>query len=405
MSPQIKPVADAPAEPARAPLWHRTIGLVLQIALPVLLAYGAYKAQDYILASAPVAERGARDRVARLVEVLPAAPAPISPRIEAWGEVTAAETLIVRPEIAGTIVWTHPDLGKGGYLPEGEVVARLDDTDLKLAVQQAEAEVAEIDARILIEQGQGEIGKRELTRLSRNLTDTQRALVLREPQMAQLSAERIAAEAALEQARNAIEKTSVKVPFNALVVTEQVAPGTMLTQGAEAAELVSADRFNVTVAVPAQQLSHIEISPETRVEILVDGGGTRAGEILRVGSGLTEVGRMAELIVAVPDPMARLPENAGNPPLLLGSFVTVKIDGRTVDDAVELDRRFLRDGGTVWVMNAEDTLEIRTVSIAWRGPDSVVIDGGLNAGDRIVTSRLSSFTEGMALRVREDSGA
>ena len=292
----------------------------------------------------------------------------MSPRIEAWGEVTAAETLIVRPEIAGTITWTHPDLARGGFLPEGEVVARLDDADLKLALQQAEAEIAEIDARILIEQGQGEIGKRELTRLSRNLTDSQRALVLREPQMAQLLAERAAAVAALEQAENAVAKTEVKVPFNALVVSEDVAPGTMLTQGAEAAQLVSADRFNVTVAIPAQQLGYIDISPETRVEIVIEGGQSRTGQILRIASGLTEVGRMAELIVSVPDPMARLPENAGQPPLLLGSFVTVRIDGRPIPGAVELGRTHLHDGGTVWVMNAEDKLEIRQVSVAWRGP-------------------------------------
>ena len=49
---------------------------------------------------------------------------------------------------------------------------------------------AEIDARILIEQGQAQIGQRELSRLTRNLTDEQRALVLRKPQMKQLLAER-----------------------------------------------------------------------------------------------------------------------------------------------------------------------------------------------------------------------
>jgi len=405
LSPQLNPIQ--PEADKRRDVWalHWATAICLQMGFVIGLLIAAYLTASHLMATAPVAERGARDRVARLVEVIPVELAPLRPEIQAWGEVTAAETLIVRPEIAGTIVWTHPDLGKGGYLQEGEVVARLDDADLKLAIAQAEADIAQVDARIVIESGQAEIGKRELTRLSRNLTAEQRALVLRQPQMAQLEAERSAAVAVLEQARNALAKTNVKVPFNALVITEDVAPGTMLTQGAQAAELVAADRFNVTVAVPAQTLSFIDLTPKTPVEITVEGGGTRQGQVVRLGSGLTEVGRMAELIVAIPDPMALLPENAGQSPLLLGSFVTVRIDGREIPGSVELDRTSLHDGDTVWVMTADDTLTIREVSVAWRGPAHVLVDGGLADGDRVVTTQLSSFTEGMALRVREGDGS
>jgi RND family efflux transporter MFP subunit len=405
--PEIMPSEDktAGALPVRAaPLWHRSIAVVLQLCLPCIVLVAAYFSYQHIMGSAPVAERSERPRSARLVEVMPAKVEDLRPVIDAWGEVVPAETLIVRPEIAGTVVSVHPDLAPGGFLAAGDVAAKFDDADLKLAVAQAEAEIAEIDARISIEDGQQEIGKRELSRLSRNLTDSQRALVLREPQMAQLRAERTAAEATLAQAENALARTVARVPFDAIVVAEDVAPGAMLTQGTVAAELVAADRFHITLSVPPAALARLDPG-QTSVQVTQDSawlpGESRRGEIVRIGAELSEVGRMAEIIVSVPDPMARNPENAGQPQLLLGSFVTARVEGKVVKNAISLDRRHLRDGDTVWVMNAEDKLEIRDVSVVWRGADYVLVKGGLATGDRIIVSSLSSFTEGMALRTRE----
>lgn len=396
---------DETARPRQqAPLWHRVVSVLLQLLLPFLVLAAAYFAYQHIMASAPVAERSERPRVARLVEIEPALVSDQRPLIEAWGEVVPAETLIVRPEIAGTVVWVHPDLAPGGYLAAGQEAARLDDTDLKLAVTQAQADIAEIDARILLEEGQQEIGRRELSRLSRNLTDAQRSLVLREPQMAQLRAERSSAEAVLAQAQNAVDRTVARVPFDAIVVSEDVARGAMLTQGDIAAELVAADRFHVTLSVPYAALAWLD-PDETNVRISQEtawpSGATRRGEVVRVAAELSDVGRMAEVIVAVPDPLGRGAENEGAPQLLLGSFVTARIEGRVVENAISLDRRYLRDGDTVWIMNTDDKLEIRSVDVVWRGADSVLVQNGLAAGDRVITSSLSSFTEGMALRTRE----
>lgn len=110
---------------------------------------------------------------------------------------------------------------------------------------------------------------------------------------------------------------------------------------------------------------------------------------------------MAEVIVAIDDPMALTPENAGQPRVLLGAFLHADIPGRPITEAVRLDRTYLRAGDTVWVMTPEDKLEIRPVTVAWRGADEVLISHGLAAGDRIITTPLSTVADGMSLRLRE----
>lgn len=375
---------------------------IAQLGLFVVIVWIGMQIYGAIIGSAPIAERAPRERVARLVEVVEAKPARQGPVINAWGEVRAAQTLIVRPEISGMLAWVHPEMTPGGRLSAGEVVARLDTSDLELAVLRAKSDIADIDARKELERGQAALGERELSRLSRNITEAQRNLVLRKPQMAQLEAERAAAVAALGQAENALARAEVRVPFDALVISESVAPGGMVSVGAEAATLVAADRFHVVLAVPAAALGWIGQGTGQVVQLTQEGiwpaGTTREGRIVRRGSAVSETGRMAELIVEVEDPLATGPDHAGAPSLLLGSFVEARIEADTVPDTIAIDRALLRDDDTVWVMTPENELDIRTVDVVWRGAERVLIRGGLAAGDRVVATTLSSFAAGMALR-------
>lgn len=388
-----------------------TTQLLLVAGLIVLAAIAYY----YLLSSAPVAERKARERVPRLVEVVPAAIARQGPLIRAWGEVEAAQTLIVRPELGGMLEWVHPDVTPGGLLTAGTEVARIDKRDLDLALLRAEADIADIRARIQIEEGQAAFGERELSRLSRNITAAQKSLVRREPQMAQLRAELAAAQAVLEQARNAVARATVIQPFDALVIEENISVGTMVPAGSDAATLAASDRFNVVLQVPARSLDWIRTDGSQQVRLMQPGvwpdGASRTGRIVRLGAALSETGRMVELVVEVEDPLALRPANAGQPRLLLGSYLEGEIIGEPVGSAVtslmsggepvRLDRAHLRDGDTVWVMNAENKLEIRDLTIAWRGPEAVLVTEGLVPGDRVVTTPLAAFAPGMALRTRD----
>jgi RND family efflux transporter MFP subunit len=391
--------------PRRAPWWRRAVAFVLKLVVPlVILAVAGYAARE-IYFSAPAPVRKPEARLARLVEVTPVLPATRGPVIEAWGAVEAAQTLTLRPEVSGRIVDVHPNLTQGGTIPEGDVLLRLDDRRLALEIARAQGRIDEISAQILMEEGQAARALRDLERspLNLDLTDRQRALVLREPQMAELQARRDAAIADRDAAILEREKTVLTAPFDAVVVTEQVAPGASLTAGAEVATLVATDRFRVVLAMPPAALDWIDIDAGQSVRLTQPGvwpeGVFRTGRILRLNAGLTEAGRMAELIVEVRDPLARLPKNAGKPALLLGGFLRGTVEGQPVAEAVALDRAWLRDNDTVWVMTAEDKLAIRPVTVAWRAADQVLITDGLSAGDRVVTTQLAVHSEGMALRL------
>ncbi|MEE8454233.1 MAG: HlyD family efflux transporter periplasmic adaptor subunit, partial [Limibaculum sp.] len=309
MTAQIKPVEDLdPRLEHRSrpvPLWRRAIAFILKTLIPLAILAVAAKIVWSLYLTTPVADREARPRVPRLVEVVEVMPATQGPQIEAWGEVVAARTLVVRPEVGGTIIALNDQLTPGGLVMVGEELIRLDDREQRLAVIQAEAEIRQIEARIAIEDGQQARAKRDLERLPGKLTESQRQLVLRAPQMTQLQAELAAAEAARERALVTLSYMVIRAPFDALVIEEQVAEGAMLSAGSAPATLIAADRFHVVLAVPVSALDWINPKSGQILRLTQPGiwpeGSFREGTVEWLTAGLSATGRMAELVVSIDD--------------------------------------------------------------------------------------------------------
>jgi hypothetical protein len=82
-------------------------------------------------------------------------------------------------------------------------------------------------------------------------------------------------------------------------------------------------------------------------------------------------------------------------------FVEAVISGRTVADGFVLPRAALRAGNTVWVVDAEERLQERPVTVARLDGDRVVLAAGLAPGERVCLSALETFVDGMQVRLIE----
>ena len=113
--------------------------------------------------------------------------------------------------------------------------------------------------------------------------------------------------------------------------------------------------------------------------------------------------RLARVLLTVADPLAHEPESAGLPPLMVGSFVEARIEGRPIENVIRMDRDYLRQNDTVWV-NENGLLRIRKVEIAFRDQDYAYITAGLSENDLVVTTSLSTVVEGAGLRLEGETG-
>lgn len=122
----------------------------------------------------------------------------------------------------------------------------------------------------------------------------------------------------------------------------------------------------------------------------------REGEVLRLLPSLESKGRMARIIVSVKDPLNL--KGGEVRPLLLGSYVNVQIDSGVLEKVIAIPRASFRDNNTIWVMNEDGLLDIRTVDPVWRDQNYVYLDTGVTGGEKLVVTDISAPLQNMKLR-------
>ena len=387
--------------------------VLLRIVLPVLVLGIGLFAAFWMMKTGPEAKPRTKSRNAALVNVVPIEFKSHQVLIDAMGTVRPEQEVLLKPQLSGEIVEINDEFLPGGYLPAGEVLLKIDETDYRLAAEQIQDEVSRAETELQLERGRQLVAIKEFELLGEALSEEEQALMLRQPQLDSLRAALSAANSRLRQAEINLQRTEIRAPFNAVVLSRQVNLGTRVTTGSDLARLIGTDAYWVEASVPVSRLRWIDI-PQSRTDrgaaariydqAAWGSGVSRKGRVVRLSAALEEKGRMARLLIEVPDPLSLTPVNYRKPVLLLNSYVRVEIAGRQLDSTVALSRNLLRDNETVWIMDADDRLDIRKVEIAYRGEKEVFVATGLNPGERLVTSLLPAPVQGMPLRVPDDSG-
>ncbi|MCW8127340.1 efflux RND transporter periplasmic adaptor subunit [Microbulbifer halophilus] len=376
-------------------------------ALPIGLILLALLISSWLLREKPTMSRGAPAAPAPTVEVAEAERGRFPVTVRALGQVTARETVELQPQVEGRVDWLDYDLGPGSTLGKNELLLRIDREPYQLALQTARSTLAERRAELQQEQGQRAVAAEEYELLGSSLPDADRALVLREPQLAAARARVDSAEADVSLAQRDLRLTEIRSPFNALLVERSVDTGDRVAPGTVLYTLAGADRFQIEVEVPASQLIRL-VGPDADVRIRGSQwpeGQYRAGEFVRLIPVLEEQGRLARVLVELPDPLGL--EDPTRPQLLLNDLAQVEITGRTEAERVRIPVAAVQDGDRVWVVK-DGRIEIRPVEVDYLSGDYALLKSGLEGGETLVTTRLAAVTPDMPVRVagrqRADAG-
>ena len=377
----------------------------LKWALSIGVMVAAAAAAFALVATKAEPPRAEKTLEGTLVEVIQIGTSQHEVDLHAKGTVVPAKEIVLQAELGGRVIWQSPELVAGGRFKTDQPMVRIDPRDYQLAVESYRSQVNRAKLDLSIEARRGEVAKREWNAFGEmDVSEEQRALAQREPQLEATRLALKAAQSALKKARLDLTRATLRAPFNAMVVSENVDTGQLLSPQTSVARLVGTDEYHVQVSVPVASLRTVRART-------ADAPGSEAKIVQRVGQETIE--RRAEVIRQLPDldaggAMARLLLNIDNPlgepgdlPLLLGSFVDVAIAAQPIDDAIRLPRVALRNGRNVYVMNDQVLLEIRDVQIAWTEPDAVLITGGLEPDERVVISRIATPVPNMLLRTAE----
>ncbi|MFI4897671.1 MAG: efflux RND transporter periplasmic adaptor subunit [Phycisphaerales bacterium JB059] len=416
---------------------RRAIRLAVRVVAPGVVLVAALLGAERMMETTPKTPRRPPERLARLVEVQRFEASTRAVLLDtAMGVVMPARSVELKPQVSGRVEWLEPELHPGAIYASGSPLVRIERADFELAVAEqraaiasAEADLSAAEASVItaendlaLEMGNQSVSLREYELLGESIDDANRDLVLRVPQLKAAQAAVQSAEATVEAAQAAkqaaetrlaqaelnLQRTEIRAPYNVVVAEKHVDVGDVVSSTTPVLTLYGIDEFWIELAIPSSQLRWVE-EGVSRVRLSNPAAWgpdrSREGRVLRLLPDVDSGGRMARVLVSVPDPKAHAPENAGLPQLLVNDYLTATIEGRSVEGVIELPRTLVREGETVWVMNDRDELEIRPIQMAYRGREHVLVSSGLASGERVVTSDLAAPVAGMPLREQGETGA
>jgi RND family efflux transporter MFP subunit len=377
----------------------------LKLVIPVLVIIAGIAAAAVITSARKAPPRVDRPALGPLVEVMPVEITDVPVVVSGHGEVVARVSVDIVPQVAGQVVATHRSLVAGGFFKSGEVLVEIDPRDYELAVERAQAAVARAKVTLEREQAEADVAREEWKGLHPDEEPT--ALVIREPQIRQAEAEHAAALADLSVAQLNLERTKLSLPFDGVVVSESVDVGQFVGNGSRLATVYGTDVVEVRVPLDSGEMAWFDV-PSRRggrgaaAEVSVGSGAARSvrkGRVTRMEAQVDQMSRMVHVVIEVPEPYETA---AGQSALLPGTFVDVRIFGRTMEEIVAVPRYAVHDGDRVWVF-ADGALEIRDVEIVRADREQTLLSSGLETGDLLIVSSLDAVTEGMTIRRADTS--
>lgn len=353
--------------------------------------------------------KGETEKQAKLVSTLKAEKIDRRVTFSAHGVVQADKQVELKSEVSGRVTARALEMVEGGLVERGEILVQIDPRDYENQVEQEKAALEKANFDLQIEKGRQLIAKREWEQLSPTIqiSEFSEELALRKPHLKEKEAQVEAAKSRLEKAKLDLSRTIIRAPFDAIVISTKVEVGDFLSPQTSFATIAGTDMFRVQVSIPVSKLRWLTIPGKeagigSKVKVSQSLGGTRVtreGRVLRLLGDLDPNGRMARILVGVDDPLGIEKDFAF--PLLIGSYVEVQFEGPILEKIFILPRRALRDNNHIWVMNEENTLEIREVGVIQKDEESIYIDSGLKDNEDIVISPIGIPIEGMLLKKSE----
>lgn len=405
-----KPKLDSDKRNRKMALPRRSLRQrLLALGLIVLLLLAGFAISRHLFKTRPQAQRKAPKKMEALVAVIKVMPTSENVRIEAPGRVVAARQITLKARVSGQVIYVNPDFIPGGIIKKGEILLKLDDTDYQLEIRRKEDALALAKADLRIEEGSQTVALKEwelITSLNVDIDTSSRDLALRKPYLIKAKAKITSAETALERARVDLARTVIKAPFNLVVRAENVDLGLQVSPVSTLATLAATDIFWAEISLPVSKLAWFDL-PEKPGESNSGASATKVllhsrnqtsltGKIVTLTPDLDKDGLMARLLVAINDPLGLQKQH---PPVLLGSFVTAEIIGRKLQNVFRIPRAALQEDDRLLIADKDNRLVAKPVTVAFYGVDSVLVDSGLNPGDRLIISKLAAPVNGMALKI------
>ena len=367
---------------------------------PLFILLGAF-ALSYLLwllgqvQPDPVEEAPAPDVI---VEIL--TPKDFQIQISSNGTTKPLTQTVLTAEVGGEVIYRSKKFSEGSSVIEGEILAKIDDTDLQLQYKNALLQLANAEVQYSLQLAEAEVAKEAWEKIGGGVASD---LTLKKPQLKQAEAFLEVAKAQVSSAEKKLNKTEIVAPYAGRIQSVNIDLGTTIIPGQPVGALYTSSEIEVTLAVKDNDLQFLSIPMDGRkldpseqalvkIKSFYKGKNqTWIGRLERVDGVIDPITRMINLIAVFKNDFIE----TDKPNLPIGLFVEAQIDGIILKDIFSIPVNAISENNEVYIVNNDSELVSRKLSILKKYSDFVIVKDGLKAGERIVISKLSTASNGI----------
>ncbi len=334
---------------------------------------------------APVTEEPARPVLTQRVT-----PGGVASRDIYSGEIRARYETDVGFRVAGKIVARPVDAG--ARVMKGQVLARLDPEDARLAAQGAQAQLASAQSEFAL-------AKSELDRHADLLAKkfiSQSAFDVKQNAFNAASARAEQARSQASITGNQASYTTLVADADGVVVSVLAEPGQVVVAGQPVLKLARSGEKEVVLSAPEGQLARFKPGQEVTVSLWSDPANVFRGRVREIAGGADPVTRTYAVRVSAIDPPAGaqlgMTANVLFIPTVDRELVLLPLSSLAGDSAQP----------AVWVVDPRTSqVRLKPVTIGQFREDGVSITNGVAAGDIVVTAGVHKLRAGQSVRIAE----
>ncbi|MEY3705975.1 MAG: hypothetical protein RL585_532 [Pseudomonadota bacterium] len=372
------------------------LGVLFIIALMLATAAAIWKRKDGKKPPNPVASELVAKQAQQALRFGPMDWVTVKPTLLAsyvplTGSVRAVDSATVKAKVAGEL--RSLSVREGMAVNKGDIIGQIDTTDYELRIQERQAQLRQAEAQLLTAQRNADANQQLVARgfISENSSaNTVSALDA-------AKAARDTVRFQLDQALKALGDTRLIAPISGMVAERHALPGEKLSPDNKVLSIVSTEKLEAELAVPAQDLVGIQIGQ--RLDLHVEGVDTaQAAKVLRINPSTSGSSRNVMVYLQLEGPTSKL---------RIGAFVQGLLPLQSKGQVLAVPFNAVRDQGgrqAVWVVR-QGKLEEQLVRTGIRDDRAKAPNGalgmiqileGLNEGDTVVATALGTSSSGSA---------
>ena len=368
----------------KAVKWAVAALVLLVLAGGVLRALSARKAQQQAVATAATTKAQTVLELAAS-DVVPAQNVELAQGLPVSGSLRAVNSAAVKARAAGELQGLA--LREGDAVQAGQVIARIDATEYKARVRQAQEQADSAKAQIEIAQRQWTNNKALVDQgfISKTALDTSQSNL----QGAQSTHQ--AALAAVDMARKTLDDTVLRAPISGVVAQRLAQPGERVGIDTKVLEIVDLSRLELEATLSAADSVQVRVGQEAALQIE---GSARpvAAKVVRINPSAQAGSRSVLAYLAIADATG----------LRQGLFAQGTLGtGKTAALAIPLTA-VRTDKPAPYVQVVENNQVVhRPVEPGVRGDvarETMVAVKGLNPGAVVIKGHLGALREGTAVK-------